>query len=103
MDESTRDILKVMRKRLEAPERWAKGSFSLNAVGELVLPRSKDAICWCLLGAVYRDVPHAAWEPCVQALTDALPPEGRNLTWFNDEPGTTHADIMALFDRALAS
>jgi hypothetical protein len=44
--------------------------------------------------------------PATAALTRHLPDEFRRrwgLGMFNDAPTTTHADIMALFDRAIAA
>ncbi|MEL6388391.1 MAG: hypothetical protein AAFR00_13655 [Pseudomonadota bacterium] len=36
-------------------------------------------------------------------LVQALPGELASVVSFNDDPDTTHADILALFDRAIAA
>jgi hypothetical protein len=37
------------------------------------------------------------------ALRNALPARHVGIPWFNDDPHTTKADVLALFDRAIAA
>ena len=34
------------------PQRWTKGIAARDKDGERCLPTSKEAVCWCLLGAL---------------------------------------------------
>lgn len=97
-----RDDLIAAKALIDTPEKWRKGE---NAY-------------WyepfCVLGACREVSYDRGGLPDMQgmrkALRLALPPEYRNdeifdypTTRFNDDPDTTHADVMALFDRAIAS
>lgn len=88
--------LRAARALIDAPERWTKGVFCLDGK-------------YCALGAALAvSIPGL---PIELALSDAVPASFHNYGWhlrivrivrFNDAPATTHADIMALFDRAIA-
>lgn len=93
-----RDDLIAAKALIDTPEKWGKGAY---------IPREG---CYCALGAVAKVADHdpeAAWsDDRVKGLWDALAaalPGSRDVPTFNDRPTTTHADIMALFDRAIAS
>lgn len=96
--------LKAMRELLSDPARWTKGTEARNAKGRPVRPWWKSATCWCLLGA-----PHAGARRCYRnavqeemALRSALGGK-KAISGFNDDPTTTHADILALLDREIAA
>lgn len=78
---------------LANPENWTKGSFSRNAQGNYVAPRSNHATCWCLMGALMRCGVTELNSAVIQKLNGKF--EG-NLARFNDAPDTTHADILTL-------
>ena len=90
---TTLDILKAARKRIEDPERWCQGYL-----------RGGDK--WCAIGAVYEEADEA--ESGFAAICDVLAAhagldgaaEGRLAEW-NDTH--THAEVLALFDRAIAT
>jgi hypothetical protein len=99
------EVLKAARKRIEKPEAWTTGSLARTFLGFDVGEQHPDACCWCAIGAVYsvpavvlgaRDIAHEAMER-------ALPPGFDAVERFNDNRYTTHADVLALFDRAIAS
>lgn len=91
-----REDLIAAKAMIDTPEKWGKGKYE---------PRPG---CYCALGAVAKVTghdPNTAWlngraSTCRNALyeyTDV------GIASFNDAPDTTHADIMALFDRAIAT
>ena len=72
-----------------------------------------DAVCFCAIGALQLD-----WysdQPSVEALANAVEivPVGCSsltiispftiVSYFNDLPTTTQADVLALFDRAIVA
>lgn len=65
--------------------------------------------CYCALGALGAVLgmdPDDDMGPPEKALALALPTPSNNVSRvvdFNDDEHTTHADIMALFDRAIAA
>jgi hypothetical protein len=95
------DILIRARKLIEAPERWTKGAMARNSVGARVSAYAPDAICFCAQGALKKA---SDWD---DHLSQAALRLNRAITipvgyiTYNDEPETTHADILALFDRAI--
>ena len=97
-----RDDLIAAKKLIEHPENWMQGDYT-NWYG-----------CLCALGAcrlaLYGSVErkgraHNGDEnPLAFALKESLPAgDWRTVDEFNDHPDTTHADVMALFDRAIAA
>lgn len=100
------------RERLSDRSRWIKGDYS-----EIVNGRN----CYCAMGAVkYHltegavDLSAEAEPPYARALIEALPvkwvdagdrakADAGAVINFNDHSDTTHADVLALFDRAIAN
>lgn len=109
------DILQKARELISKPEAWTKGSFARDAEGRTVRDINDDrATCWCLLGAVskstrdlsmgnqeYRDARFCL--RCAVGARCGLGDADSPLTTasFNDDPHTTHADILAVFDDAI--
>lgn len=103
MSSQLADDLRAARELIDTPEKWCKGKYG-------------DAKSMCALGAcraAFYGVPDhgqgrelrrgeyaADFNPLAEALYKANNRGGVDL--FNDDPDTTHADIMALFDRAIA-
>lgn len=104
---SALELLKAARERIADPSRWAQRIFALNALGRSVRPWSNDACCWCALGALEASrlaptpTPPAELEAKL-ALAGELPADCRGIECFNDDGATTHAMVVALFDRAIA-
>jgi hypothetical protein len=92
MAKSTQEILIAAKALIDTPEKWGKGAW-----------RSKG--CFCAIGAVLEAqgmTGRAAYGGASElALMDVLPRGIGSVEDFNDRPSTIHADIMALFDRAI--
>lgn len=100
------DDLRSARALIEKPEAWTKGELARNASGSPTSSKAPDAVCFCAEGAVRRAVPdnHRFAYAC-DALVDVTASEADifiPVSAINDDPNTTHADILALFDRAIA-
>ena len=89
---TVKENLIAARALIDTPEKWGKGKGNVGPKG-----------CLCALGALGR-VRDADWREA-DALFDALEGrwEDRSVHAFNDHPDTTHADVMALYDRAIAA
>lgn len=97
---SVKKNLIAARALIDTPEKWVKIEY-------------EDHGCFCALGALGRVMgrdPSGDLGEVEIALGRALPPDfklsavlslGTNVVMFNDHPDTTHADIMAMFDRAI--
>lgn len=97
------ELLRKARALLEMQNHWTKRAFALNAEGYVTDPTGNDAVCWCSVGAIRR-VAGGAHRTAVIESTNALTAclSGRYISEFNDDPNTTHADVLAMFDRAIA-
>ena len=91
-----REDLIAAKALIDTPRKWRRGGSIQNG-------RS------CAWNAVY-DATRRHDRLCLAevALAEAVPAERRQpssqstIIQFNDDPATTHADIMALFDRAIS-
>lgn len=78
-------------------KRWIKGDFARDKNGKGLPSKDKNAVCWCLLGAVnkvYREFPHK--HNILSKLNNSinkLYPNFYSIEKFNDNFGTTIEDI----------
>ena len=100
----------AVKNLLKDPAHWHKGlSFARNSIGAYALIHSNAACSWCLGGALEKilgttEVYNEAWNH----LTSLLRKEGpHGFYWdpilFNDDPETTHKDVIRFLDRAIRS
>lgn len=99
-------ILSGMRNLLADEKCWTKGAPARDAQGLPALSASNESVCWCLMGASNR----ARSDLGLGVLCDQLAIDALDLALgggpgvvpsFNDHPDTTHADILAVIDRAI--
>ena len=103
------DVLRKAKEHISTPEMWLKGNYCRGYQPEEFIP--DEAPC-CSYGAVAWAMDVAAesqiTRPIDQILHYAMIRKKWNgvrfygLPAFNDHPETTHADIMKLFDDAIA-
>lgn len=87
------DVLRAARHLIHKPQRWHKGA----------LPQFRLwGKTYCAMTAVMAHSRHFVSEP-ERHLLRQMPPGYRCVAEYNDAPETTHADILALFDRAIAA
>lgn len=94
-------VLKAARKILAAKKRWTQGTEARTPDGFTTNARDPNAVCFCAMGAMFK----AADDLCLPtprfyALKQASP-DG-SIVSFNDRDTTTHKDVRAWFDRAIA-
>jgi hypothetical protein len=87
MSKQVADDLRAARAAIAAPGLWCKNAY-------------KDGGRCCAIGAL-EVLGEAAFKRARQALRHALPEGFLSVVAYNDHPTTTHADILALFDRAI--
>lgn len=88
---------------------WCQGAPSLDERGRVVWPMDKTACRWCLGGSIVaQDLPLPIVGQVMAALWQAIP-EGRgkpelatNLVFWNDRRGRTQAEVVGLYDAAIA-
>lgn len=91
------DDLRAAKALIDTPEKWGKGD-GLRGPSK---PKR------CAIHAVAHGVDLGREDAMVDALTAALPEGWQGgllpIAEYNDDPSTTHADVLALFDRAIAT
>lgn len=104
---TVKETLIAARKLIEKPENWTKGAHARDSEGVDVWPDDSSSVCFCASGAVRLASSGSALELFIgqKMLEECLPPSlgYDQIPSFNDAPETTHADVLALFDRAIAA
>lgn len=100
-------VLKQARKLIAKPESWTQGDYRCQ-VGER---NGKPVFAYCAMGAIEAAIDTEAdrasgyklYDAATTMLSGGLPPRvGHGIITFNDRSGRTHAQVLALFDRAIA-
>ena len=108
---TTKEILEQARALIERG--WTQNASARNADGDHVAPTSRHACKWCASGAlntVYETIQNWRDDPKTEEASDlvrAAIPKGSNdfhktIIGFNDAIETTKADILSVFDEAIA-
>lgn len=110
------DILRGGRTLLKDPTTWTKEVHARNASGTETTVLGDTARCFCLSGAMHRveqtDPEEAATSDHIlvnrlldaaakELFPDRLEGDGGQFVNFNDHDKTTHADVLAVIDRAI--
>lgn len=104
---SAEEFLQTARARIDTEEKWVKGSWTKGGDYD---SSDKSAMCVgrAICGIRYSNGGAGPGE-VVKALAEEVPEKYRRagdpfgaFADFNDADETTHADVMAVFDRALA-
>ena len=99
-------LLRKARAKIEQPECWTKGANARDKQGRRIdSEKSPKAACWCANGAIFWAAPDKREAHQLLRILQ-LHASVTTLLYvhsFNDDPTTTHADILALFDRAIAA
>ena len=104
--------LKAARALIAAPGGWTQGAFArVSPNGRIIGLKTANAACFCALGALCCvkgwDKPRMGGE--INALIEALPrvrkgsPDDGAVGRYNDDPARTQAEVVALYDRAIAT
>ncbi|BCJ91806.1 hypothetical protein IZ6_25410 [Terrihabitans soli] len=105
-----RDIFINARKWLADPKHWVQGE--LCVYDDVNNPDLRKVSCTCLMGALDRASSIKANDALIWADYDVLAflrkfipntGDGNDIAGFNDDTNTTHADVLAVLDRAIAA
>jgi len=103
-----KEILIAAREIVTEPEHWTRGHYAASARGDMTVVTSCEAVCFCAVGAIRR----AVWEDGDENIANAKMAVGQlcrkvglageiTLVSWNDAKGRTHAEVLALFDKAI--
>lgn len=98
------EIYKRAREIISNEENWTKMAMARNKKGETGTDASPEAYSFCSLGAIYKARSEVLGRRYgVTSVNDIL---GRGVDYdiigFNDSTYTTHAKVLARFDKAIA-
>lgn len=103
---TVREVLVAARALIDTPEKWVKGTVAAYANGDRCSVDSPKACRFCAYGSLLlaterdADLVRRA-EQALDVAAGATDPF--EYIRINDAPSTTHADVLALFDRAIAA
>lgn len=95
------ETLKAARQLISDPAKWTQRFMARDADKHPTYVGSKSADCWCSMGAICHVVGglcQSDGEAALAALGATI--GGKNVVRFNDTH--THAEVLALFDAAIA-
>lgn len=95
------EILRSARELISDSRRWTKDRLARRADGVGTGPHDVGAISWCAVGAVIKFAGDRDRFFIFNALS-AQCPAGQHIVSFNNAYGTSHSDILGVFDRAIA-
>jgi hypothetical protein len=100
------EILKEARKIIARPEAWTKGATARDVNGMGCYTDTAEAVCFCSMGAILRVRNSMAKGYCPakedRAFRILSQTVRRPTAAWNDDPATTHADVLNAFDHAIA-
>lgn len=99
------EILRGARELLAKPERWTKGACARNADGYSTIATGNDGCSFCVVGALMQVGGDSFLSsPAAIIALELMHKLSGSLSAgdFNDDPNTTHADILDLLDRGIA-
>lgn len=93
--------LQATRDLLADPAHWTKGAYARDAIGGDVSPRDPKATCFCMRGALDK-ITDYSFGRIFNVKLISRRANGRSMIDFNDDPTTTHADVLSYLDKAIA-
>lgn len=105
MRKPVREALERTRAKIVAG--WTQGGYAKNSLGKAVETRSKEAVSWCLWGALEASTARRSRVQieALQLINSEVHRSSRhhfsNITTWNDYKGRTQAQVVAVLDRLL--
>ena len=95
------ETLKAARQLISDPAKWTQNLFARDKDGKSIDPQNKDAVCFCSFGAIERFTGCKTLSEVEGHLDNVCEKLFHtNVISFNDTH--THAEVLALFDAAIA-
>lgn len=88
-----------VKELLDSPEKWTKGHYSRDKLGNPAWPENDDATCFCLMGAIRRCYGFGPrGNEIVKRCCDRIKCDdsGSSLGPFNDAPERTFDEVRQL-------
>jgi hypothetical protein len=93
-------VLRKTRDILRAKKRWTQGTFAKDANGLPVHSLNKDAVCFCLSGALNKASKSRGWEGEARGfILECI--DLKSLILYNDDTTRKHSEIVATLNAAI--
>ena len=99
VSKQTISVLMGAKNRLSKPEQWIKNTAAVNKHGQQVETNSKEACAWCMIGALHKT--SGEYQAAYNLLVKNLPAGFATVSEFNDNPKTTHKDVIKVFNKTI--
>ena len=103
-------ILGSARAFLSKPQSWSQDAFAYDQTDTRVSYDAKSACSWCLEGAIRRAARRGSasetnLERAIALVRDIIHVPGHypTIQGWNDRASTTHREVLAVLDRAIAA
>jgi hypothetical protein len=99
----TKTVLEVLEGALEIlrdPKRWTKGTLARDSSGKPTDISGNYAVCFCASGAIIKASFNIGYMKARHSLSDVV--GNCSISWWNDAPERTHAEIIQGFEKAIA-
>lgn len=94
-------ILKEARALISDEKNWTQGAYARDTIGREVRVLGPEAMCFCALGALEKIMLGGAmWSASYMLMKKEAGDDCLAVSDFNDTHN--HAEVLALFDRAIA-
>lgn len=102
---SKQNIIRTLRRarNIIRTKGWTQGFSARNADRRYTDPRSTEAVCFCILGAIDRannELQLCSGSKAADVIRDVTP-TGLIAEW-NDHPNRTKSQVLAIFGEAIA-
>jgi hypothetical protein len=102
-----KEVLIQAREKIARPGGWTRGCSARDIAGRSVLTTDPDARSWCAVGAIMGAAREngSDWQDAFNQIHRLAVTDNPSLTvtGWNDRSGRTQDEVVALFDRAIAS
>ena len=98
---TTVETLRDAKALIDTPAKWTQNANARRSDDSDCSSAHPDAVCFCIVGAVWR-ASGETFSKAFHLVHWQAQKEGRHVVQFNDHPDTSHNDVMAFFDRAIA-
>lgn len=102
------ELVTRVKTLLSNPAKWTKGSFARDSIGNGVDFRSESATCFCIRGAARHEAAAMGFDALtgdytiMRIMEENMCINGEaGVASFNDNPSTTHEDVMKALDCAI--
>ncbi len=101
MTKTVKDVLIAARAKIE--QGWTQGASARDALSNAVAFDDQNATCWCMVGALFAAEPIDDMLRVDARLSLRIHPARVGISRFNDTPGRTKEEVLAVFDKAIAA